>query len=113
MQIEVEGIKDVWVVWSNTDLTEGRGHYYPKYICESLETAKRLGRGNYVQGTNCPMHQSKGYKINNEWYYLNSLNRESKEDADLRIKREKKEEVLSKAKEAGLSDEDLKVLSGE
>lgn len=112
MQIEVEEIKDVWVVWSNTDLTEGRGHNYPKYICESFETAKRLGHGRYVQGLNCPVYQGKGYKIYNEWYYLNSIERESKEDVDLRIKREKKEEVLSKAKNAGLSDEDLKVLSG-
>jgi hypothetical protein len=104
----IEEIKYVWVVFSNTDLTEGRGHRYPLYICESPETAARLGRRKYVQGSDCPFEKFPAYKIGGYWYYLNSFQAENKEDIDLRIKRERKEETLNKAKAAGLSDEDLK-----
>jgi leucyl aminopeptidase len=47
----------VWVVWSNTDLTEGRGREFAKHICRFETTAKRLASKSYVQGSDCPYEE--------------------------------------------------------
>lgn len=47
--------KTAYVVYTNSDLTEGRGHEYPKHVCETLTTARRLAKRNYVQGMDCPI----------------------------------------------------------
>lgn len=43
--------KTVWIVWTNTDTTEGRGTQYPLHICESRATAERLSVGVGVMGS--------------------------------------------------------------
>lgn len=59
--------KNVWAVFSNTDLTEGRGREYIKYFCESKITAMRLGKDGYVMGTPAPIRQVKVYSLPNEY----------------------------------------------
>lgn len=105
---------DVFVVWSNTDLTEGRGTEYPAYICELESTAKRLARGSYVMGSDARYTKEKGYYIDNKWYFMGHSVPSSKEDdteeARLeaeRLRQEKKNKALEKAKALGLSEEDI------
>ena len=108
---------DVFVVWGNTDLTEGRGREYPLRVCEKESTAKRLGVGRYVMGTDCRHTKEKAYYINGHWYMPGILQSSSKEDDAeeekmmvRRIAAEKKTVALKKAKELGLSDEDIENL---
>jgi hypothetical protein len=64
---------DIYAVFTNTDLTEGRGSQYCCALATNEITAIRLAKGNYVQGTNAPVKKVKlifvepddGY---GEWY---------------------------------------------
>ena len=102
--------KEVWVAWSNSDLTEGRGRGFALYVCEQQETAIRLGAGKYVQGTNCPVEKVTAVKLDGQWLVPGEIIRESKEDKKARLAREKKERALENAEKAGLSKEDLEAL---
>lgn len=59
--------KKIYIVYTNTDLTEGRGWEVPLYYCENEATAKRLGKGRYVQGTDCPYFQYQAKAEGSKW----------------------------------------------
>jgi len=63
--------KKMFAVWSNTDLTEGRGQEYVRAFCHCETTARRIAKGAYVMGSNAPISQETVYLINNRWYYSN------------------------------------------
>lgn len=103
--------KQVYVVKTNTDLTEGRGRERVVEVCETLTTAKRIGKGAYVQGTNCPIVTEDAVLIGRRWFIPVSIvapNNDDKKDA-------RKDKVLNSAlkkiKAAGLTEEELKELS--
>lgn len=110
MLFEDMKFRDVWIVWSNTDLTEGRGREYPKHICESWETACRLSRGGYVQGSNCPIYKGKAIEYNCVTYVPGFIEYETDEDRKNRTAREKLESAIVRAKALGLSEEDIEIL---
>lgn len=60
--------KTVYAVIGNVDLTEGRGPLYIKHLCEIEPTAIRLAKGEYVQGSNCPIHQVEVFCRGEYWY---------------------------------------------
>lgn len=109
-KIEIQDSKTVWVAWSNTDRTEGRGRQYPAHVAASREAAIRLGLNGGVQGSNCEVSQAVAVRINNTWLVPGVIEPESAEDAKRRSVREAKEAVMAKAKEAGLTDEDIALL---
>lgn len=43
--------KKVYIAWVNSDTTEGRGRDYPLAVCAMESTARRLGQGQNVQGS--------------------------------------------------------------
>lgn len=110
--------KSYWVVWTNTDLTEGRGLEYIKYHCLLESTAKRLAKGSYVMGTDSRVTVEKSYIIDGIPYYKCPLIiHPSIEDKQLeekfiaeRNKEERKKAVLKKAKDLGLTDEEIGLL---
>ena len=108
----VSSAKPVWVVWQNTDLTEGRGWERVLHVCESKETALRLGRGRGVQGSNCNISEGLAYKIEGmlDWYVPGNIEPESQDDASRRILREEKDRVLAKARSV-LTEEEISLLS--
>ena len=116
-QVEILEIKDVWIVWTNTDLTEGRGRQYPLYVCENKITAQRMAKKQYVMGTDAPVEESKAYriKINDGWHgtaWCGPVNMIEPKPNDL-VRDEAKtefEQALESAKEAGLSVEQLDAL---
>jgi hypothetical protein len=61
--------KDIWLVYSNTDLTEGKGRVFVEYVCESEATARRKAKQNYIQGTDSPVSKGEAYRIYGVWYY--------------------------------------------
>ena len=102
--------KRKFILSSNTDLTEGRGFQYPIAYCEILATAKRLAKGKGVMGSDANVVEYTCIKVNGEWVAPFNLITPSQEDRDKQKKIDARNEVIKKAKEAGLSDEDIKNL---
>lgn len=113
-----------YVAWSNTDCTEGRGYEYPIAVSWNEETAKRHGKGKYVMGSNCRVTKEVALKVSDgsitgkRWLAPVRFETETEADRKAQAKKfleesrkQKREEAIKKAKELGLSDEDLKALS--
>lgn len=108
----VEG-KEFWVVYSNTDLTEGRGHSIAVATCEMESTAIRLSIKRGVMGTNADVEPVKGIVFGGQTYipsYAVKIDNPSKEDIETQKKLDAKRLAFAKAKAAGLTDDELKAL---
>ena len=113
-----------YVVWTNTDLTEGRGSEYPLAICKTLSTAKRLAKDKYVMGTDCSITETTLYRIRDEhhsydrWFGPVRIIEPSKEDLEKEKvikeqeeKRERLNTIIKKVRDSMcLTDEEIKVL---
>ena len=110
MKMEIQDSKTVWVAWTNTDLTEGRGFIIPLHVAESRETAIRLGRKGSIQGADCDVTEAPAVKVKNQWLVPWRIATENDDDKKARAKREAKEAALARAKAAGLSDDDIAAL---
>lgn len=62
--------RTVWVAYTNTDLSEGRGVDVPIAYCAIEATAKRLALRQYVQGHDGPVRAMEVVRINGEWRSL-------------------------------------------
>lgn len=106
--------KPVWVAWVNSDTTEGRGYQVPIAICEEEATARRKARKKDVQGTDGSVSRVETLAIDGERYVpaeVVQILRPTREDKAAQAVLDKRREVLAKARAAGLSDDDLRVLS--
>jgi hypothetical protein len=108
-----------YAVWSNTDLTEGRGYEYAKHICSKEATAIRLSKGAYVMGSDARVTEIELIFHNNHWcgpVYLNGPNiADTEMEKKLELKRkaeEAKAAAILKAQELGLTAEDIAALKG-
>ncbi len=104
--------KKVWVAWTNSDLTEGRGHRKVLAVCEMEVTAKRLGTGKSVQGTDCTITCETAVTLSGvwpsgEWRYPATVIKPTKEDAARQKKEDARDEALSKAIDLGMSAQDI------
>lgn len=105
--------KHVWVVYTNTDNTEGRGWDYAIYHCDLESTAKRVAKRRYVQGSDSPISKEKAYKIGSQWYFPGiRMEHPTEEDKKLQKAVDEKNSVLEKAKALGLTEEELSKLMG-
>ncbi len=112
-----------YAVRNNTDRTEGRGGEYTFAICELQTTAKRIGKGQYVQGMDCPIVEISSYWIDGVEYLEKTYvpfhrpSSEDKENEVIRIQTENKKqrrvEILNKLKELGITDEEIEVIKDE
>lgn len=104
--------KKVWVAWTNSDLTEGRGHRKVLAVCEIQATAKRLGAGKSVQGTDCEVTAETAVMLagiwpGGEWRYPATIIKPTKEDEARQRKDDAKDEAMSKAIDLGMSAQDI------
>lgn len=104
----------IFVVWTNTDRTEGRGAQYPLHVTKLKETAMRLARGAGVQGCDADVIEDVAYLINGVWYMPATVMAGTDEDRakeHARLEKEKIERAartaLDKAAKLGLTDEDI------
>lgn len=108
--LEFEESKDVFVAWTNTDRTEGRGKRVPHAVAEIRETAERLGEGAHVQGTDCPVTKETAYKVEDGvmsyWLVPGKIMQPTEEDKERAEARAAEE----KARELGMSEEDIQKL---
>lgn len=107
-----------YVVWSNTDLTEGRGYEFPLYVCETYTTAVRLGARKYVQGSDCRVTQVDLFVHKGLVYGPVDINHPTMADRDAEKIRQAKIEkdaaraaLIAKLREQGISEDDLKLLA--
>lgn len=105
--------KDIWIAWSNTDLTEGRGYAKMHAVAWSYETAIRIGRKGSVMGCDCDVTKETAYKIGERWYVPGvTIHQETKEDTAARAKREGRDSAIAKARAAGMSEDEIAALTG-
>lgn len=105
----------LWAVYTNSDLTEGRGRQYAKHFCKTKATALRLAKGGYVQGTDCPVKPVKALELDGKHVLPTSLLNivhPTAEDEAMEIRMTAKQQALGKAQAAGLTDEEIKLLGG-
>jgi hypothetical protein len=116
--IEVQSMKTLYAVYINTDLTEGRGSQYPRFICEKQSTATRLAKGADVQGCNGTVQPVNVFWYCRKWYgpiigIEYPTDNDKKEELrlqELEKQKERYSQAVENAKQLGLTDEDLKVL---
>ena len=105
--------RTVWVAYTNTDCTEGRGQDVPIAVCTTEATARRLARKRYVQGSDGPVRTMELVKIDGQWYAPEAvlhLIDPTREDMAAQSAIEAKRDAVAKAKAAGLTDADLLAL---
>ena len=107
--------KDVWVVWTNTDLTEGKGHQFPLYICELESTALRLAKKEGVQGSNASIAKDTAFLIRvrpnfSRWYVPGVIKEAGNYDKDIEREIELVDKAIQAAKDAGLNDDHIEIM---
>lgn len=105
--------RTVWVAYTNTDCTEGRGHDVPIAVCAAEATALRLARNKYVQGSDGPVRAMEMVKVDGKWYAPSaafSVVEPTREDMAEQAAIDTRREAVAKAKAAGLTDADLLAL---
>ena len=117
---------EAFVVSTNSDLTEGRGHRVVEAICEIETTAIRLARGADVQGTDGSVEKILLYHPEQEnihwrtWWYgpinLVRPNRADKEMQksmkDAQAKTSAARRAVAKARDLGLTDAEIQAIAG-
>lgn len=115
--VVIQERQSVWVAWTNSDLTEGRGHCVPMYVCENKATADRLGKGKYVQGTDCPVTEEvavwieRGY-CDGGWLSRVNIIKPTGDDKTQDAKRANMEAAEAKALELGLTPKEIMSIKG-
>lgn len=108
--MDITSSKVVWLTIGNTDLTEGRGRSIILHVCESPETAHRLGKKGYVQGSDCPVEKAMAHLIDKRWYIPGNIIPESDSDTKQRWERESRESVIEKMRQRGFTEEEISTL---
>ena len=106
-------IEQLWVVYVNTDLTEGRGSDAATWTCLSEATALRLAKGAGVQGSDATVGAVEVVRINGlpyvPWNGVR-IERPSATDEATQKRLDAKRMAIAKAKQAGLTDADIRAL---
>ena len=110
--VTVSEVKDVWVVETNSDCTEGRGYQYPIHVCESPATADRMAEKKGVMGSKAYVRKAIAVRVNNCWLAPVEIVKATDKDREIDERKAKQQLAVEKAKSAGLSDDDIKLLGG-
>lgn len=105
----------LWAVRTNTDLTEGRGRQYVAHFCKLEATANRLAKRGYVQGSDCPVGPVEVLVLDGKHVLpvsLINVVEPSREDEVEEMRIVARKAALDKAKAAGLSEDEIKLLAG-
>ncbi|RMH97298.1 hypothetical protein [Stutzerimonas nitrititolerans] len=102
--------KTIYVVWTNTDLTEGRGHQVPIAYADSVATAARLAKNRGVMGSDADCRRFEAVKHGGHWCAPVSIEPPSEDDKLRDEANARKAAALAKARQLGLTDDDLEAL---
>jgi hypothetical protein len=103
----------LYVVFTNTDLTEGRGIQVPVAWSRNKYTAQRLAKGQGVMGSNAEVKSVDTYDVLGVQYIPLAcvhVKYPSKQDEDLQKQEEERNNTIAKMKALGVTDEMLQGL---
>lgn len=104
----------VFVAYTNSDLTEGKGTDIPIAVCKLESTAKRLANKRYVQGSNGPVRKIDLKWIDGHWYGKSNdcflITYPTREDEKAQELQDKRTTIIQRIKATGVSDDDLKLI---
>ena len=103
----------LYVVFTNTDLTEGRGIQVPVAWSRNKYTAQRLAKGQGVMGSNAEVKSVDTYDVLGVEYIPLAcvhVKYPSKQDEDLQKQEEERNNTIAKMKALGVTDEMLQGL---
>lgn len=108
--------KTIYVVFSNTDLTEGRGAEHPIGCFESKTSAINFSKKKGVQGTDADVREMPSFLVDMAIYghcvyapaIIHKPSDEDKRKDELHYLREN---ALKKAKAAGLTKEEIDLIA--
>lgn len=101
-------IKKVFIVWSNTDLTEGRGYPVAAHVCELRATALRLAKGAGVMGSDADVQEFQAIYHAGNWCVPRQITPATQEDKEAQYAADVRAQAIARAKAAGLTDADLR-----
>lgn len=107
---EISNVMEVFVVWTNTDCTEGRGYQYPIHVCQKRSTAIRLSKRKGVQGSDAQVTTGLAVKVNGSWLADVRIERPTAEDDKAQAIIDAKDAVIAKLVAAGISDEEMQII---
>lgn len=100
----------IWVVLVNSDLTEGKGHEVIKAVCETESVALRIAEGASTQGSNGRVLSMPSFQFGGRLYGPIELERPGGGDIQFQKHMDARRAALDRAREAGVSEEDLELL---
>lgn len=98
---------DVWVVMTNTDLTEGRGAEFVYKVCEIEATAHRFSKKMGVQGSDGTIRKTIAIKHGRAVFVPGRIEPPSQADKEAQSDLERRAKILEKMREAGISEADM------
>jgi hypothetical protein len=104
--------KPVFVVWTNTDLTEGRGYQIPIHVCEHEATARRLCKGRGVQGSDATVQECEAVWHKSGWAVPGQIIAPTKDDLEKQVRLNENKHLLDRFLAAGFTNEEIKRLKG-
>lgn len=106
-------IKKVWVAWTNSDLTEGKGKSFPLVVCDKKSTAIRLGSRGGVMESDCVVTEESAVEFpNGRWLIPGRIISASIEDDKQEAISDKREAAIIKCRDAGISEDEIKAITG-
>jgi hypothetical protein len=104
--------KTVFVAWTNSDLTEGRGYRVPLIVAQTYSTALREGRRGSVMGSDCNVSEEIAVRLagSGTWFVPGIIHYPTQVDIEAEKRRNEALEAVRKAKAAGLTDKDIETL---
>ena len=108
---KIENKKEAWYVIGNTDNTEGRGRNVVLFTCQTRATAIRLSRKKGVMGSDAHIEKGNTFTCDNTTYGKVYTESPCKEDIDYQTRIDEHEALIEKAKELGLSQDEINKLS--
>jgi len=106
----------VWVAFTNTDLTEGRGTDIPHAVCKLEATAIRKARNIYVQGSNGPVKKFEVIDVDGMQHVPLECVRvlpPALDDIPEQATIDQRRGVIQRLKALGAADEDIDFLKAE
>lgn len=103
--------KLIYEVYTNTDLTKGRGNKKHVAYCENIFTAYRLSKGIGVQGCDGYIDEVVAYKIDGNRWYAPVTILWPEEDVARKNLDDNIKIAVDKARKAGLTQEEIQLLS--
>jgi hypothetical protein len=104
--------QEIYVVWTNTDLTEGRGKQIPIAYSVSMRCALRLAKGKGVMGSDADVRSFTADLRNGYVCAPVQLVEPTKKDIDLDDNDARRQSAIDKALQLGVSEDELKLIMG-